>query len=306
MSMSKSGLVAVMLAGLVAAGGFGRVSIGTAVNAQPLSSPAGILINEVELNPKGTVGSAEWIEFYNSGSRPISMDNFQIKTTFNSVTLAIPVGTVIDAGKFYVLRVSGEKLYHSAESISLVDGSGAILDKTPPLVDVSDDSRTWQRVPDGGNDWKFKEQTIDAPNMRQTSSISSILEITGQPIEDMKCSGICMEGMGMRMAGPDALYVQVGNDTYRAGLSLTDAPVRRDKDYVAAISFVRNLCVGSEVLVDQDNSQKVKGKELFGEVYCASHNLNQELLDNKLVLIDKRQCNTSEFSKEDWATRNGC
>jgi hypothetical protein len=306
MTMSKSGLVAMMLAGLVAASGFARMGTVAAVNASPSSSPFGILINEVELNPKGKVGNGEWIEFYNSASSPISMDNFKIRTSFNPVTVPIPAGIVLNPGSFYVLRISGEKLYNSAESLSLVDGSGTILDKTLSLVDASDDSRTWQRVPDGANDWKFREQTIGAPNAGPIPNISFVSEIIGQPVENMKCSGVCVEGMGIRMAGPDALYVQVGKDTYRAVLSLTKAPTRGDKNYANAISYVRNLCVGSDVLVDQDNSEKVKNKELFGEIYCASHNLNQELLDNKLVLIDKRQCGTSEFSKEDWAMRNGC
>jgi hypothetical protein len=214
---------------------------------------------------------------------------------------------VIGAGKFYVLAISGEKLYHSAESLSLIDGSGKVIDRTPSLVDTSDDSRTWQRVPDGGNDWKFKEQTKGATNSTETEAAASpVSESTGQPVEDMKCPGVFVEGIGLRVAGPDTLYIQVGKNTYKVDLSLIKAPARSDKNYDRAISYVRNLCVGSDVFVDQDNSQKAKGKNLVGEVYCSSHNLNQELLDNKLMQIDKRQCGTSEFAKEDWARRNGC
>jgi hypothetical protein len=298
-------MFALLLAVLVAVSGVGRIGLVASVYAQPAS----VVINEVESNPKGRDTRGEWVELYNPTSSAISVGSFKIKTSFKPVTIAIPSETVIGAGKFYVLEISGERIYNSAESVSLVDGSGKVIDKTPSLVDGSDDSRTWQRVPDGGSEWEFKEQTKGARNApaTATTSVSSFFSgSTGQPVEDMKCSGACFEGIGVRVADPDTLYILVGKDTYKVDLSLTKAPAKSDKNYDKAISYTQKLCLGSPVLVDQDDSRKVNGKNLVGEVYCSSHNLNQELLDNKLVQLDKRQCGTSEFASQDWARRNGC
>lgn len=304
MSTSKSGFFALLLAVLVAVSGVGSIGLVASAHAQT----AGVVINEVESNPKGSDSRGEWIELYNPTSGNISIDGFKIKTSFRPATIAIPPETVVGAGQFYVLEISGEKLYNSAESVSLVDGSGKVVDRTPTLVDRSGDSRTWQRVPDGGAEWRFKEQTKGANNAAATTSLVSASSSgnTGEPVENMKCSGACFEGIGVRVADPDTLYVQVGKDTYKVDLSLTKAPAKSDKNYDKAVSYTQNLCFGSTVLVDQDNSKKINGKNLVGEVYCSSHNLNQELLDNKLVQIDKRQCGTSEFASQDWARRNGC
>jgi hypothetical protein len=317
---SKSGLfVGLLLAGLVAVSGVG--SMGLVVASVYAQSPTttSVVINEVELNPKGNDSKGEWVELYNPTSSAVSIGNFKVKTSFKPVTISIPAGTTIGAGNFYVLAISGEKLYNSAESISLIDGSGRVADKTPSLVDRNDDSQTWQRVPDGGSEWKFKEQTkgaFNSPAIKPASSSqasdggSSSNNGGGQQqasaSSSAKCSGRCVEGIGVTIADPDTLYIQVGKERYKVDLSLTKAPARSDKNYDKAVSYTRNLCFGSSVLVDQDDSKKVNGKNLVGEVYCSSHNLNQELLDSKLVQLDKKQCSTSEFSSKDWARRNGC
>lgn len=310
MSSSKSGLVAVLLAGLVAVSGVGSIGLGVASVYAQSSSPssaaaAKVVINEVESNPKGSDDKGEWVELYNPASSEVSIGNFKIKASFTKAIIEIPAGTKIGAGQFYVLAISGGRFYNSAESLSLVDGSGRVVDKTPSLVDRSNDSRTWQRLPDGGSKWEFKEQTQGASNSPAVKPASTPApggsNNSGQANSSgMKCSGTCVEGTVVRIADPDTIYVQVGKDTYKVDLSLTKAPARNDKNYDKASSYTRDLCFGSSVLVDKDDGQKASGKNnLVGVAYCSSHNLNQELLDSKLVQIDKRQCGTSEFSSQE-------
>lgn len=326
MSTRKSGLVTtttgLLLVGLVAVSGIGSMGLVASAYAQPAASSSNtvvIRINEVESNPPGSDGRGEWVELYNPTSSDISIGGFKLKTSFMPSTISIPANAKIDAGQYYVIAVSGSKLSNSAESLSLVDGSGRMVDRTLFLVDRSNDSRTWQRVPDGASEWKFKEQTKDASNAPAIKPVSSSQApgggSNGNNNNDQRasatCSNACIQGIAVRMADPDVLYVQVGKDTYKIDLSLVKAPARSDKNYFRAASYTRNLCLGSSVIVDEDAGQKTNSGSggrnvLVGVAYCSSHNLNQELLDSGFVQVDKKQCGTSEFSGQDWARRNGC
>ncbi|HVX01713.1 MAG TPA: lamin tail domain-containing protein [Nitrososphaera sp.] len=329
MSTSKSGPVTttmgLLLVGLVAVGGIGSMSLVESVYAQPAASSSSssntnsdvwIIINEVESNPPGGDNKGEWVELYNPTSSDIPIGSFKLKTSFMPSTISIPASAKIDAGRFYVIAISGSKLSNSAESLSLVDGSGRIVDRTPFLVDRSNDLRTWQRVPDGAGEWKFQEQTKGASNAPAVKPVSSSQASGGNNNNNNNdqrpaatCSNSCIQGIALRMADPDILYVQVDKDTYKVDLSLVKAPARSDKNYFRAASYTRNLCLGSSVMIDEDAGQNTtsNGKNvLVGVAYCSSHNLNQELLDIGYVQIDKKQCGTSEFSSQDWARRNGC
>jgi endonuclease YncB( thermonuclease family) len=109
-----------------------------------------------------------------------------------------------------------------------------------------------------------------------------------------------LEGKVVRVADADTVYVRVGAYTYKVDLSLTKAAGN-------GRSFTQNLCFGNNALVDQDDKQPRKNKStIMGVVFCGSTNLNQQLLDSSQVTLDKRQCATSEFARQEWAKRHGC
>ena len=91
-------------------------------------------------------------------------------------------------------------------------------------------------------------------------------------------------------------------------LSLTDAYERNKPGGPTATAFTTKLCpVGSYITVDQDDRQPFDiYKRILGKVYCGDKILNSELLDNDHANILVKYCNTSEFAKEDWATKYGC
>jgi hypothetical protein len=281
-------------------------SVGLARGASAQS--ADVLINEVELNPKGQDAGNEWIELYNPTSVDANIGDFKVMATFRSDPVVVPAGTVLGAGQLYVLSVPAPSL-ENANMLTLVDSSGQIVDRTPSLVDRSDDSRTWQRIPDGGSHWRFMEGTKGAQNDPATyrgkpaggagdaGNSAQSTNTTG------KCSGsaLCLEGKVVRVSDANVVYIKKDNDTYRVTLSLTKAIGSRD-----ARAFTQALCLGNNALVDQDDGQPGKGKAITGVVYCSSQNLNQQLLDSHYVGIDSRQCAMSEFASQDWAKRNGC
>lgn len=285
------------MAGLVAVSGLGGIGLVSMASAQP----AGVKINEVELNPQGRDAGGEWVEIYNPTAADVNIGDYTIKTSWHSNSVTIPAGTVIAAGQLYVLAVDGEKL-SNANLLTLVDSAGQQVDRTPALVDRSDSSLTWQRIPDGGSSWRLTEGTNAAANdpptfKPATSGGGQRVDIPPASTSD-SCAGSaqCMQGKVVRVADADTVYIRTGTDIYKVDLSLSKAGRN-----AAADAFTRAMCLGNDVKVDQDDRQPGKGL-----VYCASTSLNQQLLDNSFASLDKRQCATSEFASQDWAKRHGC
>ena len=297
-----------MLISLVVFGGIGLLGMASA-------QPAGVKINEVELNPRGRDAGGEWIEIYNPTGADVNIGDYQIMSSFRKGTaVPIPSGTVIGAGQLYVFEIEGEKL-PNGDLLTLADTLGQVVDKTPALVDKSDSSRTWQRLPDGGSAWKLVEGTKAVANDSRTfksaasasnSSASTVQSSSSSSSANAgQCIGSaqCLEGRVVRVTDADTLTLQVGpnrEDRYVVNLSLTKA-VGNNR------SFTQNLCFGTEkVVVDQDDKQPGRGKNIMGVVYCGSTNLNQQLLDGGQASLDPRQCARSEFASQDWAKRHGC
>ena len=283
------------------------------------------LVNEVELNPRGDDMEEEWIELYNPSSVDINISNFEINPLFQSPTIEMPPDAVIEAGETYVIELEGSPLSNTGESLVLANATGDIQDRIPSLVDRSDDDRTWQRVPDGNNEWQFLEDTqgdLNAPDTSSTTSsrventqgdlnapdtLSRILEniYSGSDVECLGSAG-CIEGVATRIVDADTLYVDVNGTVYKVDLALTGAPSRTEEMFLESTGFTRDLCLGSTVLVDQDDRVLTSNSDVVGVVYCSSSNLNNELLDNGYVKLETEQCTTSEFADEAWIRDNGC
>jgi endonuclease YncB( thermonuclease family) len=284
-----------------------------------------ILINEVELNPRGNDIEKEWIELYNPTAADINISDFEIRPLFKSPTIKLPPDAIIEAGETYVIELDRPMLSNTGESIVLANATGDIQDRTPSLVDRSDDESTWQRIPDGNDEWQFVENTqgnLNDPdtlsttfdsaentqgNLNDPDTLSTILDSVYSE-SDVECLGSagCLEGMATRIVDGDTLYVSVNGTVYKVDLALTKAPSRIDEMFVESTAFTRDLCLGSTVLVDQDDMLLTSNSDIIAVVYCSSSNLNSELLDNGYVELETEQCTTSEFANESWAKDHGC
>jgi len=120
------------------------------------------------------------------------------------------------------------------------------------------------------------------------------------------CSGSagCFTGYITRIVDGDTIYTA----TLKIRLSLTNTPEKNQEGYNEATQFTEKLCpVGSEILVDQDDLQKVdQYGRVLAKVFCGDKLLNSELLFNGHANILTQYCSTSEFSGEAWAKRYGC
>src|SRR5829696_8872187 len=286
------------------------------------------LINEVELNPSGNdMEEGEWIELYNPTSVDINISGFEITPSFQSPTIKLPPDAVIEAGETYVIKLDRPILSNTGESLVLANATGDIQDRTPSLVDRSDDDRTWQRIPDGNNEWQFVQNTEGNPNddsdTRSTTldseedtpsnpnddpdTLSTILDsvYSGSDVECLGSAG-CIEGVATRIVDGDTLYVRANGTVYKVNLALTEAPSRNEEMFAESTAFTRDLCLGSTVLVDQDDMLPTSNSGVTGVVYCSSSNLNSELLDNGYAELKTEQCATSEFANEPWVKDHGC
>ena len=303
----------------------GSPLVGGADDTSSVAAGDTTLVNEVELNPRGD-DEEEWIELYNPTAVDINISGFEINPLFQSPTIELPPDAVIEAGETYVIELDRSLLSNTGESLVLANATGDIKDRTPSLVDRSDDDRTWQRIPDGNNEWQFIEDTQGSLNDPDTSStvtpgnvedtqgslndpdtLSRILEnaFSGSDVECRGSAG-CFEGVATRIADGDTLYVDVNGTEYKVDLALIEAPLRTEEMFIESTEFTRDLCLGSTVLVDQDDMQLTSDSGVIAVVYCSSSNLNNELLDNDYASLQTAQCTTSEFANEPWARDNGC
>ena len=319
-------------------GGGGSVSTSSSsLPLSPSSSPSSltasqaILINEIELNPPGEYDEGkEWLELYNPTDVDINISNFEIGTTSESATIRLPPDAIIEAGKTYVIELKEQILSNNVDSIVLTNAAGDILDRTPSLVDRSDDDHTWQRIPDGNNEWQFVENTEGTSNddfdtssttsdsVENTESnpnndpdtLSTILDsvYSGSKVECLGSAG-CIQGVATRIVDGDTLYVESNSSTvHKVDLALIKAPSRSEEMFAESTAFTRDLCLGSTVLVDEDDmlSTSSSDSDIVGVVYCSSTNLNSELLDNGYAKLEMEQCARSEFANEPWVKDHGC
>jgi hypothetical protein len=277
------------------------------VNATELDGISGlILINEVELNPQGSDFTMEWVELYNPSEVEAYVDGLFINTSM-SETIKMPDNQTIDAGETLVVPIGNSSLPNVAEILTLLNSSSnGVVDSTPFLVDTMDSSYTWQRVPDGNENWQFLEESkgyLNDPSAQDTNiSASDKTESTNSCLG----SAGCVEGVAIRIVDGDTIYVSADGAVYKVELALVKTPDSDNDRFLNTTMFTRTLCLGSPVLVDQDDGQLADDGDVIASVYCSSIGLSEALLDNNLASLDTDQCSLSEFALSKWAQEHGC
>jgi beta-lactamase superfamily II metal-dependent hydrolase len=123
------------------------------------SAADSIVINEVELNPAGTDMGFEMVELFNPTSAAIDVDGWTLSSTAGR-TREITIGGSIAPGAHALYSISQQWLDNENEAVVLKDSTGAEVDRAGPLSDTANDARTWQRSPDGSDNWVFASLTI--------------------------------------------------------------------------------------------------------------------------------------------------
>jgi micrococcal nuclease len=150
------------------------------------------------------------------------------------------------------------------------------------------------------------ERMITEPVQQQVPA-PGFEDVPEMIVESSKnCSGSagCFTDYVTRIVDGDTIHTA----TLKIRLSLTNTPETYQEGFNEATEFTEKLCpVGSEILVDQDDLQKVdQYGRVLAKVFCGDKVLNSELLYNGHANILTQYCSTSEFSGEAWAKRYGC
>lgn len=135
-------------------------------------SDSAIVINEVELNPPGEDGVSvfEWVEIYNPTREFIYIGNWTISSATSGLVITISSDVTINPNQYLTLSTTDVQLIDMDESISLHEQNGSLVDQTPLLTDVDDDSYSWKRKVDA-RDTDSKDDWVFGSNTRGHSNI---------------------------------------------------------------------------------------------------------------------------------------
>lgn len=128
------------------------------------SSQATVVINDFELNPPcpdNRNSCMESVELYNPTDAEISLGGWYFQTEDGEI-LNISTGQSIGAGEYQVFQQA--RWLDNDDSVSLINGENRVVDETPFKSDDENDDWTWQRCPDGGDTWRFREVTLGSEN----------------------------------------------------------------------------------------------------------------------------------------------
>ncbi len=150
-----------------------------------------IMINEVELNPKGYdkyTDVEEWVELYNAGNEPVDVSGWTLSSTSGrAVVFAIQSGIIIPADGYIKFGSGSQWLDNSGEVVVLRDLDGIIVDQVGPFDDDTG-TNSWQRSPDGSSNWVFRAPTPEAPNGGEVTNQTEVQQGTSLTLDPPRSS----------------------------------------------------------------------------------------------------------------------
>lgn len=123
----------------------------TAAPPAPSSAAGPVRIDAVELLPEDPSPGGQLVVLRNDGDRAVPVDCWTVRTAAGK-TAHIRADKAIEPGT--MLRLFPEsRLFDSTDSVSLLDGGGGVVDRTPELSDTTGDDQLWFRAASGV--WRF-------------------------------------------------------------------------------------------------------------------------------------------------------
>jgi hypothetical protein len=178
-----------------------------------------VKINEVE-SDAGTPG--DWVELFNPGTSPASIAGFVFKDNDDTHSYAIPAGTTIPAGGYYILEEAAFGFgLGSADSARLYDASGAVADSYTWTAHAT---TTYGRCPNGTGSFATTSTSTKAAvnaclgdvNFAAWPGSATVQTVDLLNAFPSNLSGLDYEGSGVIWAarnGPGALFRLVFNGT---------------------------------------------------------------------------------------------
>ncbi len=194
-------------------------------------------INEVELSPPGSDVNNQWIELCYKGQDLLNLSGWLIKSEKLEKTFKIPDGFVIQPNDYLAIPLPNVMFAHTNESVVLLTSNFDEVDRTPQVTDTFGDDRTWQRFPDCGDNWNFRNGTMGRsngfPEAKQNFTLSTpfFVDQKGNKVETFN-SG--------QMAGVKS---EIVNQSTEARAFAYIVQVKDEHGYPVFISWVGDLTV---------------------------------------------------------------
>ena len=135
-----------------------------------------LYITELMINPSGIDNGMEWIELWNAGAEPVSLENMYVELGVDTTQLvALDPSVTLQPGEYYVLTQPAYDftLTNTTSRARLVTGEGLHVFTSDTYVTAKDD-QSWALFEDG---WRYTSTpTPGAPN-----ELPAILPVTTDP-----------------------------------------------------------------------------------------------------------------------------
>ncbi len=106
-----------------------------------------VVVNEVELSPPDN--GIVWVELYNTGDAAVDLTGWMIKIEDKPWIGPIPLKGIIEPKGFFVAEGQSNWVTTGNGTVSLLDASGSLVDKTSNISDDRHNDFTFGRLPDG-------------------------------------------------------------------------------------------------------------------------------------------------------------
>ena len=159
---------------------------------------------------------------------------------------------------------------------------------------------------------QIPSEPVQTTTQQNTTEVTTVPVVTKTDIkqqiiiQNFSCEGTakCYSGNVTRILDGDTIEV----DSVRIRLVLVDAPESSQVGGFEATNFIHQNCpVGSQVILDQDDSQLYDNYgRLLAVVWCRDKRVNEETILQGYANIYYEFCSQSEFGDDDWAVKLGC
>jgi hypothetical protein len=143
-----------------------------------------VVMNEFEQDPPGDDRrGGEFVELYNPTTQPVDIAKWIIYTTHGDISsYEIPAGTTLPAGGFWHVTFTEQFIDNSEDTLVLLNALGQPIDQTPNLSDTNDDLHSWQRYPDGSENWVYALPStggaVNVPEYKSPAILAIVLVFT--------------------------------------------------------------------------------------------------------------------------------
>jgi hypothetical protein len=129
-----------------------------------------VLLQESNRKTTNLEEQSSGVELYNPTSVSVDLSRWTIRAERSQVTISLPQGTVIEPKGYRYSWLGATSCLGCSERLTLFDNGGNEIDSTPWLGHIGIPNFSWQRYPDGSDNWRSSLSTFNAMNIPELPS----------------------------------------------------------------------------------------------------------------------------------------